>query len=177
MGRNHKVRKDKLIEKEKNWSSREGRKANSNYFILIDTKTKPHPPYTFEILERICDEFMLIFKNCLPEIVIFNNNKKRQHFYSFTYIKDVAIKYVVELGLKNQTAHIHIALYITHHSNITIEQGPIYDIANEFFMNKLGRKPFVARPRLMSVNRVEEYMVKSKRFDDGFEWEKIKDVY
>lgn len=164
------LRKELNILKEKTWSSKPGRDAQSNYFILIDTKQKPNETFTRAILEAICDEFMVIFKDNLSEIVIFNNNKKRKHFFSHDYIRKVGIKYVVEVGFKNGTVHIHIALYIDHNSNITIEQGPIYTIANEFFLNRLGKKPFVARPRLMTVNRVEEYMTKSNQFDEGIEW-------
>lgn len=164
------LRKEISMLKQKTWASKEGRKADSNYFILINTNMTPSALFTYEILEAICDNFMLVFKNNIGRLITFNNNKNRKHFFSSDYVNNIKIRYCVEQGLKRKQVHIHIGLYIKHKSNITIHQQQIFDLAHDYFMDKTGKKPFVARPRLLSVDRVKEYMTKGEDFEGGVVW-------
>jgi hypothetical protein len=179
-----KLEKENRILREKNWASSLDQR-HSNYFILIDTKIKPTSEYEEEELRRKMDEFMKIFKLNIPHIVTFNNTKKRKHHWSAQYIDDVFIRYVIEKGnggLKKDgtvgnvggTLHLHIVLKIAHHSNISINQEPIFEIANKYFLMETGRRPFVAKPRLISIDLTEQYMTKSKEFESGIQWDVIQ---
>lgn len=161
--------------REKHWSSRSDQQKESNYFILVDTKQKldglePDSWYYDKI-----DEFMeQVFKENLDSIVSFNNTKKRKHHWSKNYIDDVSVRYAVEIGHKNQTLHLHIVLRIQHHSNISVKQEPINELATDFFLHTFGKKPFVAKPRLISVDKVEDYITKDRQFEHGVDWVPVK---
>lgn len=165
-----KLRKENLALSEKLWASRENREAQSNYFILINTNYKPTSLKDERRVEEILREFMRYFKENIDKIVTFNNNKRRKHEWSGKYIDHVDIDYVIEKGIKTDKMHLHIALYITHRSNISVHQPEIYHLANEYLYFQIGRKPFVARPKLMSYDRVKEYMTKSNKFQSGIDW-------
>lgn len=176
---------DQLLEenrilKQKNWS-RSDRQRDTNYFLLIDSRTKPQDEAEEAYVRRILDEFMVYFRQELANVIQFNNTKKRQHFWSPEYIDDVSVRYVIEKGrgkfnkdgTKSKvggTMHLHIVLRIKHHSNITLNQEPVYNLANTFLFERLGKKPFVAKPRLITADRVEEYMTKDLQFDGGVDW-------
>ena len=175
-----KLEKELKILKEKQWASTIDQRQ-SNYFILIDTKVKPKDINEENSLRRKMDEFMVIFKNNISQIVTFNNTKKRKHHWSSKYIDDVRVRYVIEKGngiLKKDgtigevggTLHLHIVIEIKHHSNISIKQEPIFDIANRFFLLEVGKRPFVAKPRLIGIDLTMQYMTKSEDFKEGVDW-------
>lgn len=169
-------------ERAKNWSSEGARKRESSYFLLIDSKIKPVDDNEARFVEKKLDEFMVLFRDRLGDIVTFNNTKNRVHHWGRDVIDRVEIRYVVEKGRggykkdgtkkkSGGTLHIHACIRIYHYSNITLRQEPIYDLANDFLWRELGVRPFVAKPKLITPDRCEEYMTKDPKFLSGVVWE------
>lgn len=154
----------------KNWASRDDRERHSDYFILINSKTKPVNDYDRERLHETMDNMMKVIAEQLPEMIRFNNTKRRQHSWGADTINNVNIRYVIEEGEKYGHVHAHIVVRINHHSNITLLQEEIARIANDYLQLETGKRPFVGRPKLITRDRAEEYMTKGEEYDDGIEW-------
>lgn len=163
------LRFENAVLKEKNWARQKTQKY-TRYFFLIDTKYKPDGS-AFDRQRAIdyCDEIMREFAQSLNEIVQLN---RKTHTWSPEYISDVKIKYAVEIGLgrlkkdgtrglSGGTVHIHVYLTIFHFTNLTVTQEALADFFLPRILLQFGTKGFVGRPRLVPLNRIEEYMEKS----------------
>lgn len=155
---------------QKLWASSDNTKY-TQYFILVDTKFKVDPGDEFgrQRAEDYCDQMMLEFADAMNEVVTFN---RKTHRWSPDYILGVTVKYVVEFGLgrlkkdgtrgkSGGTVHIHIYLTIIHKSNIQVTQEALANFFLPRILLHFGTKGFVSRPRLIPLNRIEEYMEKS----------------
>lgn len=156
--------------KQKLWASRKKNKSTS-YFFLIDTKYKPKNSVDEKRVIDYCKEIMegfieAIYRN---EIITFN---LKGHGLTNEFIKDIKVKYVIEKGkgkLKKDgtrgnsggTIHIHVYIIILHHTNITIHWDQLKDYFVPEIRHHIGTEnPYVSRPHLIPLNRVEEYMEK-----------------
>lgn len=164
------LRFENAVLKQKNWASSSVLKY-TQYFILVDTKYKyvPGDPFDKQRAIDYCDEMMRAFAAQIPTLVTFN---KKKHFWTPEFIKSVRIKYAIEFGLgrlkkdgtrglSGGTVHIHIYLIIHHHSNIQVTQEALADFFLPQILIHFGTRGFVSRPRLIPLNRIEEYMEKS----------------
>lgn len=154
----------------RDWASREDRVRHSNWFILIDSKVKPASASEDLYVRRAMDGLVAEITRALPRLIQFNNTKRRVHSWNNEHINNVQLRYVIEEGNKNHTIHAHIVLRVNHNSNISLPYSELRRLADLYLFRELGRKPFVARPRLISADRVEEYMTKGNEFDDGVDW-------
>lgn len=173
------LRWQNAVLREKNWASN-GKLKISQWFVLVSTKYKPTSELDKEQHKVYCDEIMQELKELIGTIIGFN---RKTHGWTDEYIVDVRIRYVVETGkgkLKRDGTrgksggemHIHIYITIYHRSNINLTQEALY----AFFQPRIFRyfgieRPFVGRPVLLPLNRVEEYMGKSF---ENVKWTVIK---
>lgn len=162
------LRFENAVLKQKNWASEKPLKY-TRYFFLVDTKLKPRDEFERQRAIDICDEMMREFANALESIVQIN---RKTHSWSPEWIQKVSIKYVVEIGLgrlkkdgtrglSGGTVHIHVYLTIHHFTNLTVTQEALAAFFQPRILLQFGNRGFVSRPRLVPLNRIEEYMGKS----------------
>lgn len=162
------LRFENAVLKEKSWA-RKSTKKYTRYFFLVDTKFKPENEFDRQRAIDQCDQMMAEFSQSLQSIVQLN---RKTHSWSPEYIDDVKIKYVVEIGLgrlkkdgtrgkSGGTVHIHVYLTIYHFTNLTVTQEALVDFFAPKVLLEFGTRVFVGRPRLIPLNRIEEYMEKS----------------
>lgn len=164
------LRFENAVLKEKQWASR-GTLRYTQYFFLVDTKKKVDASDPFAKQQAIdyCDEIMREFAAQIASVVTFN---KKKHYWSPDYIESVKIKYAIEFGLgrlkkdgtkglTGGTVHIHVYLTIHHRSNIQVTQEALSNFFSPLVLMHFGTRAFVSRPRLVPLNRIEEYMGKS----------------
>ena len=169
-GELERLRFENAVLKEKSWAKRKTQKY-TRYFFLVDTKYKPEPGSQFDRQRAIdyCDQMMREFAQSLEQIVTLN---RKTHSWTPEYIRDVKIKYAVEIGLgklkkdgtrglSGGTVHIHVYLTIFHFTNLTVTQEALANFFLPRILIQFGTKGFVGRPRLVPLNRIEEYMEKS----------------
>lgn len=154
--------------KKNNWLSKRTDKK-SYYFILIDTKYKPDSELNKTRAIELCNQWMQEFTRNVKDFFHIN---KPGDLWNKDYIKNVRVKYVVEVGkgiLKKDgsrgkvggTVHIHIYLMIDHKTSITIVRDKVVEFFSEEVASSLGSdKIFVGGPRLIHPNYIEEYMEK-----------------
>lgn len=164
------LRFENEVLKQKQWASKKTLKY-TQYFILVDTKRKcdPNDAFDKQFCIDYCDQIMREFADQIQTLVTFN---RKTHSWTGEFIKDVKIKYAIEFGLgrlkkdgtrgkSGGTVHIHIYLTIYHHSNIQVTQEALADFFLPRILLHFGTRGFVSRPRLVPLNRIEEYMEKS----------------
>lgn len=162
------LRFENAVLREKQWSTRRNLKY-TRYFFLVDTKYKPQNEFERQRAIDCCDEMMREFALSLESIVQLN---RKTHSWSPEYIQSVSIKYAVEIGLgklkkdgtrgrSGGTVHIHVYLTIIHFTNLTVTQEALANFFLPRILMFFGTSGFVSRPRLVPMNRIEEYMEKS----------------
>lgn len=170
--------------REKFWSSKgKGKRASSSYFLLINSNYVPHSAADKEHKTGIFQHFVeRKFARNFSKYITFNNNRVRKgHKYTRKYVNGISIKYVIETGrgriLKgggvsrnHGKLHAHIAVDIDHNSNISWNYDEYAKLCKDELYQHTAKTPFVARPKLIHRDMVEEYMLKSAEFDDGAEW-------
>lgn len=155
-----------------------GKVRTSAYFILVNSNTKPDIHETEESIANKLKKVILYLSENLDEVVHFN---VAGHTWSGEHVTDVLVRFAIERGVgrKRQdgsypvdggTVHAHIILIIKHKSNITIPRTAIADLLQPELEMYFGKRGFVSPPRLISTNKVEDYMTKSEKYKNGHEW-------
>lgn len=165
--------------KEKMWA-RNGVDRVSDYMFLVNTRHKPDTWVEFNQNERFCDELMEDFTRAVRDGEIVTLNRKK-HQWNTDYIDRIRVRYVVEIGKgkmkKDGTkgevggyVHIHVRLTIYHRSNITLTWESLKAFFDPPCWREFAIHPFIGHPKLIPMDRVDEYYGKSF---NQVEWKEI----
>lgn len=158
------------VMREKLWASN-GKDRVSDYMFLVNTRYKPTSWTDFNDKEAFCDALMQDFTVAVQEGKIVTLNRKK-HAWTTEFIDRIRVRYVVELGKgkmkKDGTrgqvggyVHIHVRLTIYHRSNITLTWEALKQFFDPLCWREFAEHPFIGHPKLIPMDRVDEYYSKS----------------
>ena len=157
------------------------RQKTSTFFLLLNSNDTPKNQTEVESSMEYMKEIVQSIGENLDNLIEF---KDKSHSYSTQYIDDVKIKFSLEQGLGRKKkngeysehagqVHAHALLTVKHKSNITIDRDKLQEFAQEKFNYYYGHNGF-AGVKWVPDDALENYMTKSKRYAEGYEWKKIQ---
>lgn len=157
------------------------RPKTSMYFFLLNSNETPKNSTEVESsMEYMKEIVRSTFEDNLDQFVKF---KDKSHKYSKEYIDDVKVKFSLEQGLGRKKkdgsysqyagqVHAHVLATIRHRSNISINHENLQTFVQGKFNDYYGHNGFVG-VKWVPGNALDDYMTKSKRYQNGFEWKPI----
>jgi len=121
---------------------------NSNKSVNCDDKC------TVDRIEQIKETTEELAKNLfskenIPKLLVVYKNKQRVPLTTFSDIRDIKSKSVVEIGPNRGFIHIHAYIRVIHTTNIQINTPMLKKVANVIFrdvltINGVYKKPYVS---------------------------------
>jgi hypothetical protein len=156
------------------------REKTSMFFFLLNSNEMPRNQTEKESSFEYMKEIVKSVGDNLEEFVEF---KDKSHSFTKEYIKDVKIKFALEQGIGRKKkdgsysqyagqVHAHALTTIKHTSNISINNDKLQEFVQERFNYYYGHNGFVG-VKWVPGNMLNEYMTKSKRYENGYEWKSL----
>jgi len=159
----------------------EGRGKKSTFFILLNSNESTKNETEVESSREYMKAISKHLGENIDQVIQF---KDGSHSFSKQHIQKVKTRFALEQsrGRRKKDGtysehggqiHSHLLVTVDHKSNVQLDHEAMQDLLQPEFEKYYGHKGFVGHPKWIPENKAEDYMTKSREFQNGHTWKEI----